>query len=420
MAVTENNVLYTRPYDALSTNYGKTDVTQNTRGLGQAGSITASAIQDVIGNYISDKFQTSDSDLGRIIGTVASQGVNSALNTVGQNVIKGKTITEGLGQNVGSTLTGVGVGLAAQGIGKGISSAGGNSMLSRGFGQAAATAGGTIGGLALQNLVKTGSVGKLFGNGSGMINPYGFAGQVIGSGLQAAFGPSKEYNGRYGHITKTMDTVYDGLQTAVNFIPVWGQIASGAMALNKGLSNMFGSTDGMTRNDAILGSAFMPAHWKWINTLTGHTTSSFDKQNQYTIDRTNRFMGNAFGNLGDRFQRAREESNKRYGGGVFGIGNSNSAYKAAQENIDFSNIAFDKVLTMADESERQNIKAYDMSSINNQKYAQQIQGGYNPVLVGKHGMKILNNAINHNIGMRLLSGAALIDNKQMILCNVQD
>jgi hypothetical protein len=30
-------------------------------------------------------------------------------------------------------------------------------------------------------------------------------------------------------------------------------------------------------------------------------------------------------------------------------------------------------------------------------------------------MKIFNNATNHNIGMRLLSGAALIDNKQMIL-----
>jgi len=30
-------------------------------------------------------------------------------------------------------------------------------------------------------------------------------------------------------------------------------------------------------------------------------------------------------------------------------------------------------------------------------------------------MKILNNATNHNMGMRLLSAAALIDSKQMIL-----
>jgi len=30
-------------------------------------------------------------------------------------------------------------------------------------------------------------------------------------------------------------------------------------------------------------------------------------------------------------------------------------------------------------------------------------------------MKIVNNATNHNMGMRLLSAAALIDDKQMIL-----
>ena len=56
-----------------------------------------------------------------------------------------------------------------------------------------------------------------------------------------------------------------------------------------------------------------------------------------------------------------------------------------------------------------------MSSINNQRYAQMIQGGWNPIYRGKQGMKIFNNATNHNIGMRLLSAAALIDNKQMIL-----
>jgi hypothetical protein len=61
-----------------------------------------------------------------------------------------------------------------------------------------------------------------------------------------------------------------------------------------------------------------------------------------------------------------------------------------------------------------------MSSINNQRYAQQIQGGWSPIARGKQGMKIFNNATNHNIGMRLLSAAALIDNKAMILCNAHD
>ena len=61
-----------------------------------------------------------------------------------------------------------------------------------------------------------------------------------------------------------------------------------------------------------------------------------------------------------------------------------------------------------------------MTSINNQRYAKQIGGVQQPISRGRFGMKILNNATNHNIGMRLLSGAALIDNKQMILCSVVD
>jgi hypothetical protein len=89
-------------------------------------------------------------------------------------------------------------------------------------------------------------------------------------------GPSKEYGGKYGNITQTMDTVYDIAQAGVNFIPGVGQGISGLMALNKGLSNIFGSTDGMTTQDAILGSAFMPAPVKWLNMWGASTTGTFN------------------------------------------------------------------------------------------------------------------------------------------------
>ena len=85
-----------------------------------------------------------------------------------------------------------------------------------------------------------------------------------------------------------------------------------------------------------------------------------------------------------------------------------------------ANYAWDKVLAMADQNELQNIRSQYMTSINNQRYAQMIQGGWNPIARGKQGMKIFNNATNHKVGMRLLSGAALIDNKQMILCGAVD
>lgn len=169
-----------------------------------------------------------------------------------------------------------------------------------------------------------------------------------------------------------------------------------------------------TKQDAILGSAFMPAPVKWLNMWGAKTTDTFNNQSWQNTQKTNAFMGNAFGNLGEKFDKAREEAGKTYG--TF----SRGSYNRAQDNIDFANTAWDKILAMADQNELQKIRSQYMTSINNQRYAQNIQGGWSPLARGKYGMKILNNATNHNIGMRLLSGAALIDNKQMILCNVPD
>ena len=366
-------------------------------------------------NFLSDKVNPfeNDTDIGRVMGTLFSQGVSSTGNTIADNMLKGTALTEGLKQNLGASLAGAGAGIAANYLGQGITSAMGDSRLGRAVGQGISTGLGTIGGTALSNLAKTGAfttnLGKL------NINPYALGMSVVGSALGSATGPSKEYAGRYGNITKTMDTIYDVASVGVNFIPGAGQLISGAMVLNKGLSNIFGSTDGMTVQDAILGSAFMPAPVKWINMWGSSKTGAFANQSWQNSEKANSFMGNAFGNLNDRFDRARREAGKTYG--TF----SHGARREAQANIDFANNAWKKILNMADLNTLQNIRSQDMSSINNQRYAQMIQGGSDPrTLIGRQGMKILNNATNHNIGMRLLSGAALIDNKQMILCNVPD
>ena len=362
-------------------------------------------------DYLSNKLFDQSTDWGRGLGTLFSQGSSAAMGKLSSNIMKGQYLTEGLGQDVGSSLAGTAAGLAGNYIGRGISSLGGNSILSRGIGAGTGTAIGSVGGTVLSNAIKGRTLLSRLTSGASI---GGLAGSVVGSGLQAAFGPSKEYGGKYGNLTRTADTVYDTVQVAANFIPVYGQLISGGMALNKGLSNIFGSTDGMTKTDAILGSAFMGAPVKWLNMAGAHTTDKFNNQSWQNIEKANSFMGNAFGNLGDRFEQARNESNKTYG--TF----SKGAYRAAQKNINFANYAWDKVLAMADQNELQNIRSQYMSSINNQRYAQDIQGAWQPVYRGKQGMKIFNNATNHNIGMRLLSAAALIDNKQMILCSVVD
>lgn len=408
--------------------------------------LTSAGISSITG-WASDQLSDNifgDSEVGRNVGNIFSQGVSSFGNTLANNVIKGEGLLQGAGINTGSAVAGATAGMAANYIGKGINSLGGDSMLSRGLGQGVATGLGTVGGGALQNIIqgkeafggikdsinaintfnkarKTVGVLKdspeyleaLKSAKMGYANLAGLGGQVIGSALGAAFGPSKEYNGRYGGITRGMDTAYDLVQGAIGFVPGWGQLASGAMALNKGLSNIFGSTDGMTRQDAILGSAFMPAPVKWLNMAGAKTTQNFNNQSWQNTERTNSFMQNGFGDLGDRLTKAREEAGKTYG--TF----SQGARKRADQNLLFANQAWQRLLDMTDTNEMQNIRSQYMTSINNQRYAQMIQGGFNP-LSRKEGGQILNNATNHKVGMRLLSGAALIDNKQMILCSAVD
>ena len=408
-----------RHFNQPSTTNNKKNFLQSKTGkaITQAG---ISALGSTLTNQFTDNL-FGDSELGQVMGNVFSQGVSSTADTMANNIIKGTTLTNGLGKNVGTSLAGAGVGIASNYIGQGINSALGDSKLSKGFGQGIATGLGTVGGQMVSNAIAGNGLKATFGGSglfgntpAGAINPYALGASVVGSALGAAIGPSKEYGGKYGGITRGLDTAYDLATVGVNFIPGIGQGISGIMALNKGLSNIFGSTDGMTIQDAILGSAFMPAPIKWLNMAGASKTGTFNNQSWQNSQKASSFMGNAFGNLNDRFNQAREEAGKTYG--TF----SSSDRSAAQDNIEFANMAWKQILEMADQNELQNIKSQIMSSINNQRYAQNIQGGWNPIYRGKVGMKILNNATNHNIGMRLLSGAALIDNKQMILCSAAD
>ncbi len=383
-----------------------TKPTVKTGSLAATGvGIGANILSSGVSNNLFD-----DSDSGRIMGTLFSSGVSSIGETIGNNLIKGSSLTKGLTSNLASSVAGAGAGLAANYLGQGITSALGDSRTARGIGSGISTGLGAVGGTALSGTISsTSSAAEALSS----INPYALGMNVIGSALGGITGSSKEYSGKYGNITQGMDTAYDIATIGANAIP-GGQVISGVMALNKGLSNIFGSTDGMTQTDAILGSAFMPAPIKWLNVLGSSKTDTFDNQSWQNSEKTRSFMGNAFGNLQDRFDQASSKAGKTYG--TF----SQGAKRDAQDNINFANKAWEKILKMTDQNEIQNIKSQYMNSINNQKYAQNIQGGLSLVGRGKLGMKILNNATNHTIGMRLLSGAALIDNKQILLSKCRD
>lgn len=378
--------------------YGQVPAISSQYGWDQLGGQVAGQLLGYGSNYLSSAL--GDSEIGQGIGNIFSNATMSAGDTITRNLIRGQSFAQGLGQNVRGSVGGAAAGLASNYLGKGITSAMGNSNLGKFTGAAAANVGGTIGGAVLG------------GGGLGSVNPYGLAMNAIGSGLSAVTGPSKEYNGEYGNVTKTLDSVYSGIQSAASMFGPVGQIISGGMALNKGLSNIFGSTDGMTVQDSILGSAFAGAPLKWLNMAAAQKTSNFNNQSWQNSMKANSFMQNAFGNLSDRFENALSQAGKIYG--TF----SGKEFRNAEKNIMFANQAWNNILDMADQNRVQGIRSRDMTSINNQKYTQNIQGGFNTIARGKLGMKLLSNISNPDLIQRSLSTAALLGNEQSILSNI--
>ena len=105
------------------------------------------------------------------LGSLFSSGVYSAGNSMYNNLIKGQYLTEGLQNDVASSIMGSAAGLAANGIGKGLNSLGGNTHLSRGISQGIATGLGTVGGQVGQNLI----------NGKNLFNGFSGFGSVKSS-----------------------------------------------------------------------------------------------------------------------------------------------------------------------------------------------------------------------------------------------
>jgi len=153
--------------------------------LGQLGS----QLIDYGSQVLSNGLFGDDSEVGRAVGGAMSGTLGSVGNTLLDNFIKGNTLYEGLGKNAISGASGALGGLAASQVGKGITSIMGDSNLGRFTGGAASSA-----------------LGQILGGGVG--NPINFASNALGAGLSAMTGPSKEYGGKYGNVTQTMDAIY--------------------------------------------------------------------------------------------------------------------------------------------------------------------------------------------------------------------
>lgn len=207
----------------------------------------------------------------------------------------------------------------------------------------------------------------------------GAASDLIGS-----FMPEKtEYDGQKGDITQTLDSTYDAVSNAaMSFGPV-GMIVGGAMKganlLGKGFNALGGGTDGMTTQDAILGSSFFSWNIGAINGFGGKRADTITKDDE------------AFANVGSSYtgsnwavDSALQKSGKKYG--LF----SGSARNQANEDIYEARRQQSIISNISENASNRFAIANAMSAINGNRRALQLNGGYDQsaVRVGKHGIDL--------------------------------
>ena len=211
--------------------------------------------------------------------------------------------------------------------------------------------------------------------GSGFaVNPY----QAVGAAADMItnFLPEQsELSGEKGHITAALNTAYDGIADAAMGIPpvgtMIGGIMKGAGFLSKGLNALGAGTDGMTTQDAILGSPLFPLiPFGLINGIFGKRADTFTKDSE-----TFATMGSSYTGSEDQADYASEKSGKKYG--LFSSGARHEANFQIKEAKRQQGLVKD----IKDETDTQNKIAISMAGNWNQAYGNKLQGGYKQGLI---------------------------------------
>ena len=214
----------------------------------------------------------------------------------------------------------------------------------------------------------------------------GGVGAIIGatSDLIGGFMPEKdEYSGEKGHITQTLDTVYDSISDAAMSFGPWGMLVGGIMKggamLGKGLNALGGGTDGKTTTDAILGSSFLNlTPFGLINGFGGKKTDTITKNNEVFSQ-----VGTSYTGTESTVDQAIAKQGKY---GAFSSGARKRANRLIAEAKRQQGIIED----IADLAQDRFAIRDSMAAINGNRLRFQLQGGYNQanVRVGKLGMSL--------------------------------
>lgn len=219
------------------------------------------------------------------------------------------------------------------------------------------------------------SSGVTGGSGAvGGINPF----KTIGAAADALTGflpQTTESQGDYGALSQGLDAAYNGIADAAMGIPPVGTMIGGIMKVggfvSKGLNALGAGTDGMTAQDAILGSPFFSlTPLGLINGIFGEKADTFTKDQEVFSQ-----MGSSYAGTSGQADVAARKSGKKYG--LFSLGAKNDANRMMRQTQQSQNTIRD----IQEETNTQDLLAMSMAQSNNNAYANKLQGGYQQSMV---------------------------------------
>ena len=203
-------------------------------------------------------------------------------------------------------------------------------------------------------------------------------------------------DGKHGGITKGMDTAYDTVQkAAANFGP-YGQIVSAAMGVNKLLGNAVskigGGTDGMTKTDAVLNSAFLNmTPLGLINGFGGRKANTYTRNAELDRSTNGGFQG--FLTTQDVTQIG---AGKKYG--LF----SSGARNKQNQLTEFTSNMKHTISGIVDTNTINNLAAQGSTPFIANQQSVDLSGGIQQMRAARHGMQFSRRVISkYQVGNKL-------------------
>lgn len=220
------------------------------------------------------------------------------------------------------------------------------------------------------------------------------------------FSNKDSYDTKYGGLTQAGDQLTDQVTNIVSSInPALGLALKGANFLGNTLGKLGGSTDGMTKADAILNTGMGNFLTLGLNGFFGKRTRDFAVDNQ-----TRERAGNSYTGSYNDIDEAASLANKKYGLV------SGKARRKAEGKINYADSIQNTITGITDNAYERQLITSNMSQLNNLRYNTNQNGGIDQryLVSAKQGDKIqrIKKLQLHRVG-GIINQSINVDTKQI-------